>query len=264
MRLRQNTLGHVPTPAPQRLTSARRATVPALPWEPNRIAGRADKEPPVTLVPTRKLPGGMSRPCRWRCRRAHSDRTSGSGEIQAARRTLKASSHRGRTRPGRASSVREPRPERRARPMESPPRPTNRLRRCVGLRGSRASRVRASTHCPRGEEASRPPNTTRRPWSLDRSSWTSPPGSRGLVADPPRSPAISSPRSLVRPLSLTSIPMVTRMHPPSRVRPKQEKWTCGIRRRVPVAWMFHVKHLQVVVKGWSQNSRTRPSRTKRR
>jgi hypothetical protein len=229
------------------------------------MTGRVDEDQLVALGPTRMLSGGMSKPCRWRCRRAWPHRTSGSAaESQAARRTLKASSYRSQTRPGRVSSVREPRPERRARRMECPCRPTSQMRRCMGPRGSRAPRVRASTHGPRGKEACRPPNMTCRPWSLDRGSWTSRPRSRGLVADPPRSPAISRARPLARLLSLLSIPMEARTHPLSCVRPRQEKWTCGIRRRVPIAWMFHVKHLQVVVKGWSQDSRTRPSTTKRR
>ena len=41
------------------------------------------------------------------------------------------------------------------------------------------------------------------------------------------------------------------------------KWTCGMHRRLSREAMFHVKHLQVVVKGWSRNTRTRPSRMRR-
>ena len=109
MRLRPSTLGYLPAPAPQSLTPPRRAAGPALPWEPTRMAGRPDEEQLVALGPTRMVPGGRSRPCRWRCRRAWLHRISGSVESQAAKRTWKASSSRSPTRPGRVSSAREPR-----------------------------------------------------------------------------------------------------------------------------------------------------------
>ena len=65
-----------------------------------------------------------------------------------------------------------------------------------------------------------------------------------------------------KPLRL--VPMRPAKRVSRRLRERRPgKWTCGMHRRLLREAMFHVKHLQAVVKGWSRNVRTRPSRMRR-
>ena len=165
------------------------ATTPAgLAWKQT-----ADKGQMPRLGRDRIRSGGMSRPCRWRCRQAWPRRIWGSGGSQATRKSWTASSYRSPTRPGRASSAREPGPRPLPRRTTSPRPQVSRLCLGVGRPGNSLSRLRASMHRVRGKEASRSPSTTLGPRTIARS-WTSPVKSHGSVANPPRSLAPTSNR----------------------------------------------------------------------